>query len=63
MEDVEITNCDLKVVSTDSGPTVLRDVVAKCSDSNPNAADGKFCHFNNVIDVTKGGSIEQARRR
>lgn len=62
MEDLEITNCDLKVVSKDSGPTVLRDVVAKCSDSDPNSADGKFCHFNNVIDVTAGrGSIEMSR--
>jgi hypothetical protein len=62
MNDLEITNCDLKVVSTDSGPIVLKDVVAKCSNSEPGANDGKFCHFNNVIDITAGrGSVELDR--
>lgn len=62
MEDLEILNCDLKMVSADSGPTVLRNVVAKCSDSSNGNADGKFCQYNNAIDITAGrGSIEMNR--
>ena len=62
MKDMEVSNCDLKLVSTDSGPTILRDVVTKCSDSAPGVQDGKFCHFNNVIDITAArGSVEMDR--
>lgn len=62
LNDLEVSNCDMLLSSTDSGPIVLKDVVAKCSDSSKGSDDGKYCHFNNVVDISAGrGSVELER--
>lgn len=49
--NVQLSQCDVKLHSKDSAPTILKNVIAKCT--------SKYCHMNNKIDITaQRGSVE-----
>lgn len=51
IKDTQLNNCDLTFISKDSAPTVIENVVVKCS--------SKHCQLNNNIDVTaQRGSVQ-----
>jgi hypothetical protein len=51
MKGTQVNNCDLNFVSKDSAPTIIENVIVKCS--------SEFCQLNNKIDVTaQRGSVQ-----